>query len=38
MEGKSSGNPTVKMELKKSGEPLDPRHWLLETINKKEKS
>ncbi|MDR1982373.1 MAG: peptidoglycan DD-metalloendopeptidase family protein [Holosporaceae bacterium] len=29
-------NPTVKMELKKSGEPLDPRHWLLETINKNE--
>ncbi|MDR0678244.1 MAG: peptidoglycan DD-metalloendopeptidase family protein [Holosporaceae bacterium] len=30
-------NPTVKMELKKSGESLDPRHWLLETINENEK-
>jgi septal ring factor EnvC (AmiA/AmiB activator) len=38
MEEKSSGNPAVKMELKKFGEPLDPRHWLLETINKKEQS
>ncbi|MDR2158419.1 MAG: peptidoglycan DD-metalloendopeptidase family protein [Holosporaceae bacterium] len=38
MEGKSNENPVIKMELKKSGEPLDPRHWLLETINKKEKS
>ncbi|MDR3187364.1 MAG: peptidoglycan DD-metalloendopeptidase family protein [Holosporaceae bacterium] len=24
----------IKMELKKSGEPLDPRHWLLETLEK----
>jgi septal ring factor EnvC (AmiA/AmiB activator) len=37
MKEKDASNPTIKMELKKSGEPLDPRHWLLETINKKEK-
>jgi septal ring factor EnvC (AmiA/AmiB activator) len=35
MKAKVGNNPTIKMELKKSGEPLDPRHWLLETINKK---
>ncbi|MBR1734712.1 MAG: peptidoglycan DD-metalloendopeptidase family protein [Alphaproteobacteria bacterium] len=27
--------PVVKIELKKSGEALDPRHWLLQTIDKK---
>jgi murein DD-endopeptidase MepM/ murein hydrolase activator NlpD len=30
-------NPVIKMELKRFGEPLDPRHWLLETIEKREK-
>ncbi|GHU11184.1 hypothetical protein FACS189449_02120 [Alphaproteobacteria bacterium] len=25
-------NPVLKMELKKTGEPLDPRHWMLQTI------
>ena len=26
----------IKMELRKSGEPLDPRYWLLQTLEKKE--
>jgi septal ring factor EnvC (AmiA/AmiB activator) len=34
MPADSSANPIIKMELKKSGEPLDPRHWLLESIEK----
>jgi septal ring factor EnvC (AmiA/AmiB activator) len=37
MQEKTVDNPVIKMELKRSGEPLDPRHWLLETIDKKEK-
>ncbi|MDR2682143.1 MAG: peptidoglycan DD-metalloendopeptidase family protein [Holosporaceae bacterium] len=27
-------NPLLKMELKKSGEPLDPRQWMLQPIEK----
>ena len=27
-----AGKPVIKIELKKSGEPLDPRHWLQEFI------
>jgi len=39
MEDKAvSTNHIVKIELKKSGEPLDPRHWLFETIQKAEKN
>jgi septal ring factor EnvC (AmiA/AmiB activator) len=37
MQEKTVDDPVIKMELKKSGEPLDPRHWLLETIEKKGK-
>jgi septal ring factor EnvC (AmiA/AmiB activator) len=31
---KSSDDNIVKMELRKSGEALDPRHWLLQTLEK----
>jgi septal ring factor EnvC (AmiA/AmiB activator) len=38
--GKMSADPggsrVVKMELKESGESLDPRHWVTETMEKKE--
>lgn len=34
MDEESKDLPIVKMELRKSGEPLDPRHWLLQTIEK----
>ncbi|MDR1561095.1 MAG: peptidoglycan DD-metalloendopeptidase family protein [Holosporaceae bacterium] len=27
-------NPVIKIELRKSGEPLDPRHWLFQTLEK----
>lgn len=30
----SIDKPVLKMELKKSGEPLDPRHWLETTLEK----
>ncbi|GHU16701.1 peptidase M23 [Alphaproteobacteria bacterium] len=30
-------NPVLKMELKKTGESLDPRHWMLQTIEKGKK-
>ncbi len=31
---KDSNNNIIKMELRKSGEALDPRHWLLQTLEK----
>ena len=34
MDEESKDLPIVKMELRKSGEPLDPRHWLLQTVEK----
>ena len=34
MQESSEDKPVIKMELKKSGEPLDPRHWLQETLEK----
>ena len=34
MDEESKDLPIVKMELRKSGEPLDPRHWLLQTVKK----
>jgi septal ring factor EnvC (AmiA/AmiB activator) len=34
MSGSPLGNSVIKMELKKSGEPLDPRHWMLQTLEK----
>ena len=34
MDDKQMDNPVIKMELKKSGDALDPRHWLLQTIEK----
>ena len=34
MDEESKDLPVVKMELRKSGEPLDPRHWLLQTVEK----
>lgn len=37
MGDKSKELPIVKMELRKSGEPLDPRHWLMQTIEKRKK-
>jgi septal ring factor EnvC (AmiA/AmiB activator) len=37
MKEKTEHNPIIKMELKKSGEPLDPRQWILDTIDKKGK-
>lgn len=33
----SIDKPVLKMELKKSGEPLDPRHWLETTLEKEKK-
>ncbi|GHT92221.1 peptidase M23 [Alphaproteobacteria bacterium] len=32
-----SSNPVLKMELKKTGEPLDPRQWMSKTIEKGKK-
>lgn len=37
MEDNSKDLPVIKMELRKSGEPLDPKHWLLETLEKRKK-
>ena len=37
MDDNSKDSPIVKMELRKSGEPLDPRHWLMQTIEKGKK-
>ena len=37
MDDESKDPPIVKMELRKSGEPLDPRHWLMQTIEKGKK-
>lgn len=37
MDEGSKDRPVVKMELRRSGEPLDPRHWLLQTIEKGKK-
>ncbi len=34
MDEESKDLPIVKMELRKSGEPLDPRHWILQTVEK----
>lgn len=34
MEDNSEQLPIVRIELKKSGEPLDPRHWLQKSIEK----
>ncbi|MDR0968208.1 MAG: peptidoglycan DD-metalloendopeptidase family protein [Holosporaceae bacterium] len=36
MKEKSENRPVIKMELKKSGEPLDPRQWM--TVKKTEKA
>ncbi|MDR3155508.1 MAG: peptidoglycan DD-metalloendopeptidase family protein [Holosporaceae bacterium] len=33
-EMKMMARPVVKMELKKSGESLDPRHWMQQTLEK----
>lgn len=33
-EARSTNNPIIEMELRKFGEPLDPRHWLVQTMNK----
>lgn len=30
----SAEDTLIRMELKKSGEPLDPRHWLVKTLEK----
>jgi septal ring factor EnvC (AmiA/AmiB activator) len=38
MQSDPGTSPLVKMELRKFGEPLDPRHWMLETIEKREKT
>lgn len=35
MDMSSKELPVVKLELKKSGEPLDPRHWIFQSIEKK---
>ena len=35
MDEESKDLPIVKMELRKSGEPLDPRHWILQTVEKR---
>lgn len=37
MDDESKSPPIIKMELRKSGEPLDPRHWLMQTIEKGKK-
>jgi len=37
MDDESKDLPIIKMELRKSGEPLDPRHWLMQTIEKGKK-
>lgn len=37
MNDHSIDKPILKMELKKSGEPLDPRHWLETTLEKENK-
>lgn len=37
MDDEQKESPIVKMELRKSGEPLDPRHWLMQTIEKGKK-
>ena len=34
MDAESKDRPIVKMELRRSGEPLDPRHWLLQTVER----
>jgi septal ring factor EnvC (AmiA/AmiB activator) len=34
---KETNKPVIKMELKKSGEPLDPRQWMTETTSKETK-
>ncbi|MDR2107470.1 MAG: peptidoglycan DD-metalloendopeptidase family protein [Holosporaceae bacterium] len=36
MRKEGEGDPVIKMELKKSGEPLDPRYWLFDSIGQKE--
>lgn len=33
-----ASNPIVEMELRKFGEPLDPRHWLMQTMDKDAKT
>jgi septal ring factor EnvC (AmiA/AmiB activator) len=35
--GDKANATIVNMELRKSGDPLDPRHWLLDTIEKENK-
>ena len=35
MDEESKDLPIVKMELRKSGEHLDPRHWILQTVEKR---
>lgn len=37
MDVHSIDNPVLKVELRKSGEPLDPRHWLVQTLEKEKK-
>jgi hypothetical protein len=38
MDDDESVRPVVRMELMKSGEHLDPRHWLSQTLEKQEKN
>lgn len=35
MDGSISSEPIIRMELRKSGEQLDPRHWIVEGLDKK---
>lgn len=37
MAAHSIDRPVLKVELRKSGEPLDPRHWLAQTLEKEKK-
>jgi septal ring factor EnvC (AmiA/AmiB activator) len=37
MRAEGEANHVIKMELRKSGEPLDPRSWMLESAEKKER-
>ncbi len=38
MDGESKELPILKIQLKRSGEPLDPRHWLFQSQENGEKS
>ena len=37
MDEESKDQPVIKMELRRSGEPLDPRHWIIQTVEKRKK-